>query len=277
MRKALSTRLFAKHRLTTALLDKASRAGIRAVKLYCDRRHLDYRQRSQIEELRHWLADAELEVAAVAAPHRDDHAGLRGGPDGVIRITERDKPARIKATDELKRALEMADRIRFRYFVLHIGAEDEEFHEAKLDSAFNALDELHVMARQLGVEMLLENFPNDLSSADRLDYFLRITHLPFGYSFDVGAAHRGAGIEHEFGRMQEGIRAVDIHDNDGEADLRLFPEDEGGSIAWAEVMSLIRGLDASPLVVPDPGENAEDAAPFDKTQRIFDRLESLAD
>jgi sugar phosphate isomerase/epimerase len=277
MRRALSTRLFANQRLTTALLDKASRAGIRAVELHCDRRHLDYRQRSQVEELRHWLADSELEIASVAAPHRDDQAGLRGGPDGVIRITERDKPARIKATDELKRALEMADRIRFRYFILHIGAEDEEFHESKLDAAFNALDELHVMARQLGVEIVLENFPNELSSADRLDYFLGITHLPFSYCFDVGAAHRGAGVEQEFERMRDRIRVVELHDNDGEADLRLFPEDEGGSVDWAGVMRLLRDLDASPLLILDAGENAQEDAPFEKVQRVFDRLESLQD
>jgi sugar phosphate isomerase/epimerase len=213
----------------------------------------------------------------VAAPHRDDQAGLRGGPDGVIRITERDKPARIKATDEIKRALEIADRIPFRYFVLHIGAEDEEFHEAKLDSAFNALDELHVMARQLGVQILLENYPNDLSSAERLGYFLGITHLPFGYRFDAGAAHRAAGVEKEFEKMREGIRAVGLHDNDGEADLRLFPEDDGGSVNWAGLMSLIRSLDSSPLLVLDPGENVEDAAPLDKAQRVFDHLESLTD
>ena len=277
MRRALSTRLFANQRLTAALLDKIRRGGAPAVKLYCDRRHLDYRQRGQIDELRSWLADSQLEVCALTAPHRDDQAGLRGGPDAVIRITQRDKPARIKATDELKRALEIADRIRFRYFVLHIGAEDEEFHESKLDAAFNALDELHVMARQLGVEILLENYPNELSSAERLEHFLRITHLPFGYSFDVGAAHRGAGVAEEFEKMQEGVRSVDLHDNDGEADLRLFPEDEGGTVDWRGVMRAVRGLHTSPLLVLDPGENAEDAAPFDKMHRVFDRLESLTD
>jgi sugar phosphate isomerase/epimerase len=277
MRKALSTRLFANQRLTTALVDKIWRGGSGAVKLYCDRRHLDYRQRSQIDELRHWLADSELEVCAVAAPHRDDQAGLRGGPDGVIRITERDKPARIKATDEVKRALEIADLIRFRYFILHIGAEDEEFHESKLDSAFNALDELHVMARQLGVEILLENYSNELSTAERLEYFLNVTHLPFGYSFDVGAAHRGAGVDEEFEKMQEGIRSVDLHDNDGEGDLRLFPEDEGGTVNWRDVMSKIRDLPVSPYLVLDPGENTAEAAPLDKVQRTWDRLESLTD
>jgi sugar phosphate isomerase/epimerase len=277
MRKALSTRLLANQRLTTALLDKVFRAGFGAVELHCDRRHLDYRQRPQVEELRHWLADSELQAASLTAPHRSDQSGPRGGPDGVIRITARDKPARIQATDELKRALELADLIPFRFFVVHIGDEDEEFHEAKIESAFNALDELHVMARQLGVEILLANYANALSTAERLERFLRVTHLPFSYSFDVGAAHLGAGVEEEFERMQDKIRAVELHDNDGESDLRLFPEDEGGSVAWPSVMNLIRGLHTSPLLVLAPGENVEVAAPLDKARRVFDRLESLED
>jgi len=277
MRTALSTRLFANQRLTIALLDEVARAGLRAVQLDCDRRHLDYRQRSQTDELRHWFADAELELAGLIAPRRDDQAGPHGGPDGVIRITARDKPARIKATDELKRALEIADRLPFRYLTLHIGTEDEEFHDAKLDAAFNALDELHVMARQLGVELLLENFANELSTAEGLESFLRMTHLPLHYCFDIGAAHRGAGISEEFEKMRERIRAVGLHDNDGESDLRLFPEDEGGTVDWAETMRLIRSLDGSPLLVLDAGENAADAAPFDKALRVLDRLESLTD
>ena len=276
MRTALSTRLFANQRLTTALLDRVSRAGIGAIEIHCDRRHLDYRQRSQIDELRSWFADSPLEPAALHAPCRSDRAGPRGGPDGVIRITERDKPSRIKATDELKRALEIADGIPFRWFILHVGAVDEEFHEAKLESAFNALDELHVMARQLDVEILLENFPNELSTAERLEYFLEVTHLPLEYAFDVAAAHRTAGVAEEFEKMRERIQVVHVADNDGEKDLRLFPEDEGGSVDWHEAMGLFRGLHSSPLLTLDPGENADEAAPLDKARRSFDRLESLA-
>ena len=275
MRTALSTRLFANQRLTTALLDKALRAGIGAVQLCCDRRHLDYRQRGQIDELRHWFADSELEAVGMIAPHRDDQSGPRGGPDGVIRITQRDKPARIKATDELKRALEIADHVPFRYFVVHIGGEDEEFHEAKIDAAFNALDELHVMARQLGVEILLENFANELSTAERLERFLRVTHLPFEYSFDVGEAHRGEGVGAEFEKMKDRIRAATLSDNDGETDLRLFPEDEGGTVDWSEAMELVRGLHSSPLLVLDAGETVQDADPLEKARRVLDRLENL--
>ncbi len=277
MRTALSTRLFANQRLTTALLDKVARAGVRAVQLHCDRRHLDYRQRAQIDELRHWFDDSETQLASVAAPLRNDQAGPRGGPDGLIRITVRDKPSRIQATDELKRALEMADRVSFRYFVVQIGVDEEEFEEAKLDAAFNALDELHVMARQLGVEILLANSANELSTAERLEYFLRVTHLPVRYSFDAGVAHRGAGVKSEFEKMQERIEAMSIHDNDGEKDLRLLPGSHGGTLDLAQTAALIAGLDAHPLVVVDAAETAGGSEPLEAAVEAIARLEEAGD
>ena len=68
-----------------------------------------------------------------------------------------------------------------------------------------------------------------------------------------------------------------FHNNDGESDLRLFPEDEGGSVDWPGLMRSVRGLDSSPLLVLDSGEDVEEAAPLEKARRVFDRLESLAD
>ena len=48
---------------------------------------------------------------------------------------------------------------------------------AQVDAAFSALEELSLFARQRGVEILLENIPNELSSAERLLQFEELTHL----------------------------------------------------------------------------------------------------
>jgi hypothetical protein len=53
----------------------------------------------------------------------------------------------------------------------------EEFDLRKVDAAFSALEQLTVFARQRGVEILLENIPNELSSAERLLQFNELTHL----------------------------------------------------------------------------------------------------
>ncbi len=82
------------------------------------------------------------------------------------------KSKRLDMVDEIKRALEIAEVIPFRYLIQHLGVSEEEFDERKVDAAFTALEEFNLFARQRGVEVLLENIPNQLSSAERLIYFL---------------------------------------------------------------------------------------------------------
>ena len=53
--------------------------------------------------------------------------------------------------DEIKRAIEVAEDIPFRYLIQHLGVGGEEFDERKLDAAFSALEELMLFARQRGV------------------------------------------------------------------------------------------------------------------------------
>ena len=58
MTRALSTHLFANHRLTTVWLERIWNAGIPLVEIFCARQHLDYRDKAQISELGHWFRDA---------------------------------------------------------------------------------------------------------------------------------------------------------------------------------------------------------------------------
>ena len=55
--------------------------------------------------------------------------------------------------DEIKRALEVAETIPFRYLIQHLGVSGEEFDERKVDAAFVALeeDQLCAPARSGGV------------------------------------------------------------------------------------------------------------------------------
>ena len=191
MRRALSTHLFANHRLTVALLDRMLHSGVSDVEIFCARQHLDYRNRSQIDELGHWFRDADMRLHSMHAPMFSDDCWGRTGPQAVISITERSKVKRIAAADEIRRALEVADVIPFRYLIQHIGVGEEEFDPDGRDAAFASLDELCVFASQLGVQVLVENIPNGYSSADRLNSFLEVTHLPVNFCFDteIGRAH----------------------------------------------------------------------------------------
>ena len=49
--------------------------------------------------------------------------------------------------DEIKRALEIAEMIPFRYLIQHIGVFEEEYDERKVDAAFTSLEEINLFAR----------------------------------------------------------------------------------------------------------------------------------
>src|SRR2546425_1127843 len=146
MRHVISTHVFVQHRLTVALLDRISKAGIGEIEIFCARQHLDYRNRAQIEEMAHWFRDSDLKLYSLHAPMFSDTMWGRSGPNAVISITEASKVKRIAATDEIKRALEVAELIPFRYLIQHIGVGGEEYSDRALDSAFNSLDELSIFA-----------------------------------------------------------------------------------------------------------------------------------
>lgn len=276
MKHAISTHVFVSHRLTTALLAKIQNAGIPAVEIFCARQHLDYRNKEQITELGHWFRDADLKLHSLHSPMYTDEVWGRSGPQSVITITETAKQKRIQMVDEIKRAIEIAEYVPFRYLIQHLGVGGEEFDERKLDAAFSSLDELGVFAKQRGVEILLENIPNDLSSAERLTHFLHITHLNLNFCFDVGHANIGEGVETAFDIMKERIRSTHVHDNDGQKDSHVFPMvGDGGTVDWKSTMKLLRSrADQYPLLL-ELKERPDVKNPLEAVHEIFDRLENV--
>jgi sugar phosphate isomerase/epimerase len=275
MQHALSSHVVVQQRLTIAWLQKVLEAGIPAVEIFCARQHLDYRDKGQIRELGHWFRDSELKLHSLHSPMYSDEYNGRSGPDAVITITETTKAERIRMVDEIKRAIEIAEFIPFQYLVQHVGVLHEEFSEFKVEAAFTALEQLNLFARQRGVNILLENIPNELSSGERLQHFLRVTHLDLNFVFDTGHAHLGAGVEREFEIMKDRIRSLHVHDNDGKNDSHLFPMvSEGGTIAWPRAMELLRGREKQYPLLLEVKENPEIQHPMDAIRQVFDGLEN---
>lgn len=239
MQIGLSTRAVLNHRLTSIWLERIWDAGFPSVEIFCARQHFDYQNRAQVNELGHWFRDSELSLHSLHAPKFSDDAGGRSGPRSYVNIAEPVKAHRMEAVAEVKRALEVAEVIPFRYLVQHIGTANDEFDEAKMDAAFTSLEELRLFAGQRGVEILLENAHNELSTAERLHYFLSLTHLKMGYCFDTGHARLCGHVESEFNIMAEHIRSTHINDNDGVRDLHCYPFEEPGSIDWPATMKFL--------------------------------------
>jgi len=272
---ALSSHLTVNHRITTVWLEKIWEAGIGLVELFCARQSLDYRNRAQMDEIGHFFRDSQLRLHSLHSPMYDDDCWGRTGPQSVVNIAEIERHRRRFSIDEIKRAIEIAEIVPFRYLIQHIGAGEEEYDDRKIEAAFSSLEELNVFARQRGVEVLIENFPNKLSSSERLRLFFEITHLNNGLCFDVGHAHIMEGVEAAYERMKDRIRSTHIHDNDGQRDLHLFPFlGEGGTISWKSVMPLLRSRESQYPLLLELREVPGMEQPLAKVQEVFDRLEN---
>ena len=275
MNHALSTHLFVNHRLTVALLVRIQQAGIPAVEIFCARQHLDYRNKEQIAELGHWFRDSDLKLHSLHSPMYNDEIWGRSGPHAVVTITEPVKSKRLQMVDEIKRAIEVAEVVPCRYLVQHMGVSGEEFDKRKVDAAFSALEELTIFARQRGVEILLENIPNELSSAERLLLFDELTHLGLNFAFDTGHAHMMEGVERAFSLMKDRIRSTHVHDNNGKEDSHLFPLAAGGAgtIDWKNAMQLLRSREDKYPLLLELKERADTGNQLENAKAVFERLE----
>src|SRR5579862_9703952 len=220
MQKAMSTYVYVKERLHPGLLDSLVRGGAQAIEVFAARQHLDYANRKQhIREIADWFRTSGIPLHSVHAPlYADYEWGRTGSPP--INIASTDRAARIEAMDEIKRAIELAEQIPFRFLIQHIGVANESFNERKFEAAMTSIEHLRAFAKPLGVRVLLENIPNDLSTPDRLIEMIRGAHFDdVGVCFDFGHANMMGTVREGFEILRDHIRSTHVHDNDKFKDL----------------------------------------------------------
>ena len=239
MLKAMSTYVYVRERLHPGLLDALVRGGAESIEIFAARGHFDYANRRQhVVEIANWFKSAGKTLNSVHAPMFSDYEwGRTGNPP--LNIASPDRSHRIEAMDEIKRAIEIAEHIPFRFLIQHVGNGGEEFDEKKLDAAMTSVEHLKAFAKPLGVTVLLENIPNELSTPERLVEFIHLAHFEdVGFCFDIGHAHIMDGVKQSFDLMRKNIRSTHIHDNNKDRDAHLWPGE--GSIDWTEAMQLLR-------------------------------------
>jgi len=130
-----------------------------------------------------------------------------------------------------------------------------------------------LFARQRGVEVLLENTPNELAYAERLLMFLDVTHLNLNVCFDVGHAHMRGSVENEYRLLKPRIRSTHVHDNNGADDAHLFPGK--GTVDWARTMDLLRSAGGQCPLLLELREVDEMQHPVESARTTLDYLEGL--
>jgi sugar phosphate isomerase/epimerase len=272
MLRAVSTYIHVKERLHPGILDGLQRSGAQAIEIFAARQHMDYANRKQhVREIADWFKGSGIPLNSVHSPlYADYEWGRAGAPP--INIASTDRAHRIEAMDEIKRALEIAEQIPFRFLIQHIGTGNETFDEHKNEAAMTSVEHLRAFAKPLGVRILLENIPNELTTPDRLVEFIRMSHFDdVGVCFDLGHAHLGDGVAQTFEILKPYICSTHVHDNAKDRDSHLVPGQ--GSIDWKEAMELLRSAPQTPALLLEL-EGDEKADSGEKIRQAFDKLEA---
>lgn len=244
-----------RERLHPGLLESLVRAGAEAIEIFAFRGHFDYANRRQhVVEIANWFKSTGIALHSVHSPMYSSYEWGRRDMD-PINIAGVERKSRIEAMDEIKRAIEIAEHVPFRFLVQHVGVSNESFDEKKFDSAMSSIEHLRAFAKPLGVRLLLENIPNELSTMDRLLELLRVAHFDdVGICFDLGHAHIMSNVEAAFEVAKAQIWSTHVHDNQGQQDSHLWPGE--GNIDWKHAMELLRNApNTPPLLLEIEGEH----------------------
>ena len=273
MQYGLSTYLFVNERLNAHVLDKILGAGFQTMELFAARQHIDYTDRNQVRDVAQWFRDHQVSLHSVHAPlYGDASWGQLGGITVSVAYLER--RLRIESMDEIKRSLEIADYLPFRYLIVHMGLPEEEYDLSKYDAVMTSLEHLKVSAKDRGVQLLLENVPNELGTPERLVQFLQYSRLNVKICFDTGHAHMTRGFHPAFETLSAHIASTHVHDNLGAKDDHLMPFD--GGINWTEAVRDLRRGDGQFPVLFEVRDYGPEKSSLSRLAEVKNRLEGLS-
>lgn len=274
MLKVISSHVFLNHRLHPGLLDVFARAGAQGVELFAARQHFDYTSRTHVRELAEWFGANSTELFSIHAPlYSDTEMGRGGSP--AVNVIHPEKSRRIDAMDEIKRAIEVAETLPFRFLILHLGEREDTWGPRALEHSITALEHLRAFANPLGVKILVENLQGDVARPSNLVEILSVGHFQdIGVCLDVGHAHLGDGVASSLSEVNGHVRSSHLHDNKGDKDAHLWPGD--GTIHWEEALGGLKAAPQVPAGVLEIHYNLGDSieAVGEKARKAFEKMDA---
>jgi sugar phosphate isomerase/epimerase len=273
MLKAISTHILLRHRLHPGLLDTLARSGAEAIEIYAARQHFDYTSRTHIQEIANWFRSNPVQAFSMHAPlYANEDMGRDGAPG--VNVVHPEKSRRIDAMDEIKRAIEVAEKVPFKYLVVHLGERHDTWSARTLEHSLTALEHLRAFASPLGVKLNVENIVNDVTTPAHLIEILNAGHFTdIGVCFDSGHANITDSVRGVFNELKSHIRSTHLHDNHGAKDEHLWPGE--GTIDWADIPAELKTapkLEVALLEISGSPEESPEAA-ADKAAKCFTQLE----
>ncbi len=257
MQFGISTQIHRGKAVTVDLLESIRRAGYERFELFANRPHLDFHDRGLLRSIGRWFTENALPAPSLHLPFLENV-----GPAQKIWISVLDPERRHReaAIDELKRALELGDHVTLAYVVMHLGNPRDAFNPVAFEYAYAAISQIRSFA---GVDVMIENIPNEISTIDRIEEFKRVSQMTgIGICYDTGHGHL-QGISEGF----ELIGTTHVHDNHGDKDEHLWPFE--GTLDWPDLIEkLVVAKYNGPFIFETRGDEVSKGA--DARSRLSD-------
>jgi len=230
----ISTRLFEAQRLNRAQLIEIAGYGFEVVEVAVLAGHFEPSSDAAVADLQQWLAEAQLELHAVAAPP----------PDGV-------QPWNAGALGPVETALRVARRIPFRALVLPVGSPK---------SAAKAVEKLAEEAGPLGVTIAVDSRSPSMKPVQTLVSFVERCEARIGIALDLPSAGRGEALVDAIEMASEHLVAVRV------------PAES--SINWPSVTTTLQkvGYDG-PFILDLPQSRGPAASALQRARDARERIE----
>ncbi len=260
MEFGISTQIYLRQAVSIDMLESLRKAGFQRFELFCNRPHLDFHDRNLLRSIGRWFDETALPPPSVHLPFIEN---VGPGQSVWISVLHPERRHRESAMDEIKRSLELSDLVSLSYAVMHLGNPGETFTPAAFDFAYSAVAQIRAFA---GVQVMIENIPNGISTIERIQEFKTAAQAPdIGICYDTGHGHL-QGVTKGF----ESIQTTHVHDNDGATDEHLWPFE--GAVDWpALIEKLVVAKYGGPFVFETRGEDLR------KTGEVQSRLRDLWD
>ena len=273
-RFGISTHLFHESRLTREHLVHIAAHGFEAVEVFCTRSHFDYRDEQAIAQLGEWLSDTRLELHSMHAPIVDAISG--GKWVGSYSNASGNETRRKAAIAETEAALQVAQRVPYRYLVVHLGmpsVEQAPPADNQPDAARRSVEEIVELAQAVNVKVALEVIPNPLASPASLVRLIEddLDGIDAGICLDYGHAHIMGDLGEAIEAISGHLWTTHVHDNGGKRDDHLVPY--AGTVNWDLAMMETQKIGYDGVMLFEVGSASAD--PVDVLKRCTKARERL--
>ena len=228
----VSTGLYRDQRLTREHLLDIAAHGFEVVEVAAAAGHFDPSNEAAVADLQQWLAEARLDLHAVAAPR----------PDGA-------EPWNAGALGPVERAIHVARRIPVGLLVLPVGSPK---------SASKAVERLADIAAPLGVTIAIDSRSPSMRPTETVVSFVERCEARVGIALDFATAGQGTALVDAIETASEHLLSARV------------PVDS--AIKWTAVMTTLQKVGyEGPFIIDAAGPSALQSA-RDARERIEQAL-----